>query len=286
MRDLAAHLRHLFVVQTLGDVPESFAVTSEHTDRLAAQAARMNQAEILRAIDLLAASIAAVKDGSEPRIQLEMALLKASQPSSDLSIQALMFRIEQLEQRIQGGVQEHADRGQAAPGSVPPASAAAKAAPPPTSRAQAPVASAAAAARASSPAQAVAATAAAPEPETDLDLDRLVRIWPAAVELLAEQNSMLAAALAEARPHSFDNGRLVVAFPPGSEFSRKKAEAKRDQVQRAIHGLTGGSLSVAFELSSDAAPPHAQALSMDELIESVKREFGATELHHEDEQES
>src|SRR5206468_1931672 len=95
--------RHLFVVQTLGAVPESFAVTSEHTDRLAAQAARMNQAEILRAIDLLAAGIAAVKDGSEPRIQLEMALLKASQPSSDLSLQALMFRIEQLEARIAGG---------------------------------------------------------------------------------------------------------------------------------------------------------------------------------------
>jgi DNA polymerase III subunit gamma/tau len=103
MRDLAAHLRHLFVVQTLGEVPESFAVTSEHTDRLSAQAARLNQAEILRAIDLLAAAIAAVKDGAEPRIQLEMALLKASQPSSDLSLQALMFRIEQLEQRIQGG---------------------------------------------------------------------------------------------------------------------------------------------------------------------------------------
>src|SRR4051794_23372182 len=122
MRDLAAHLRHLFVVQTLGDVPESFAVTSQHTDRLAAQAARMNQAEILRAIDLLAAAIAAVKDGSEPRIQLEMALLKASQPSSDLSLQALMFRIEQLEQRVQAG-------GGAA--SAPPA-------PPPTSSEAAP----------------------------------------------------------------------------------------------------------------------------------------------------
>src|SRR5688500_12414430 len=87
MRDLAAHLRHLFVVQTLGEVPDSFAVTAQHTDRLSAQASRLNQAEILRAIDLLAASIAAVKDGSEPRIQLEMALLKASQPSSDLSLQ-------------------------------------------------------------------------------------------------------------------------------------------------------------------------------------------------------
>jgi molybdopterin-guanine dinucleotide biosynthesis protein A len=44
-----------------------------------------------------AAAIAAVKDGSEPRIQLEMALLKATQPQADLSLQALMFRIDQLE---------------------------------------------------------------------------------------------------------------------------------------------------------------------------------------------
>jgi DNA polymerase-3 subunit gamma/tau len=102
MRDLSAHLRHLFVVQTLGQVPDSFSVTAEHTDRLADQAERFSQGEILRAIDLLAGAIAAVKDGSEPRIQLEMALLKATQPQADLSLQALMFRIEQLEARLAG----------------------------------------------------------------------------------------------------------------------------------------------------------------------------------------
>src|SRR5204863_7979477 len=101
MRDLAGHLRHLFVVQTLGSVPDSFSVTAEHTDRLAAQAERLAQGEILRAIDLLAAALAAVKDGSDPRIQLEMALLKAVQPQADLSLQALLFRIEQLERRVQ-----------------------------------------------------------------------------------------------------------------------------------------------------------------------------------------
>src|SRR5204863_2996629 len=100
MRDLAGHLRHLFVVQTLGSVPDSFSVTAEHTDRLAAQAERLAQGEILRAIDLLAAALAAVKDGSDPRIQLEMALLKAVQPQADLSLQALLFRIEQLERRV------------------------------------------------------------------------------------------------------------------------------------------------------------------------------------------
>src|SRR4051812_9533918 len=102
MRDLSAHLRHLFVVQTLGEVPDSFSVTAEHTDRLASQAERLSQGEIVRAIELLAAGIGAIKEGSEPRIQLELALLKASQPQADVSLQALMFRIEQLERRAAG----------------------------------------------------------------------------------------------------------------------------------------------------------------------------------------
>ncbi|MFL5895132.1 MAG: DNA polymerase III subunit gamma/tau [Thermoleophilaceae bacterium] len=266
MRDLAAHLRHLFVVQTLGEVPESFAVTAQHTDRLAAQASRMNQAEILRAIDLLASSIAAVKDGSEPRIQLEMALLKASQPSSDLSLQALMFRIEQLEQRVQAGAAGTPSAG----GSAAPQTSAARAA-----SAAAPAASATAA-RTSTQAAAAPApvAAAAPQPE----LEHIVHIWPAAVEVIAEQNELLGAALAEARPHSLDAGRLVIAFPPGSEFVRKKAEAKRDVVQKAIHGLTGASVAIAFETNGDAAPPEPKPLSTDELIESVKRDFAATEV--------
>src|SRR3954467_12388109 len=111
MRDLTSHLRHLFVVQILGEVPDSFSVTAEHTDRLSAQAARLSQAQIVRAIEFLAAGIAAVRDGSEPRIQLELALLKATQPQADLSLQALMFRIEQLEGRLAGET--------AAPGEVP-----------------------------------------------------------------------------------------------------------------------------------------------------------------------
>src|SRR5947208_16603412 len=90
-------------MQSLGEVPDSFSDTAEHTDRLASQAERLPQAEILRAIDLLAAGLSAVKDGSDPRIQLELALLKAVQPQADASMQALLFRLDQLERRLAGG---------------------------------------------------------------------------------------------------------------------------------------------------------------------------------------
>jgi DNA polymerase-3 subunit gamma/tau len=273
MRDLAAHLRHLFVVQTLGEVPESFAVTSEHTDRLSAQASRLNQAEILRAIDLLAAAIAAVKDGSEPRIQLEMALLKASQPSSDLSLQALMFRIEQLERRIQGSVD-----APAVPTTGPKAEAPS---PGPPRNADAPARPPAPARSAAAPAAAHAVEAVAePTAEAQIDLERIVHLWPAVLEATGE-DPMLGAALAETHPVALEGGRLVVGFPPDTDFIRRKAEGKRDVIQRAIHGLTGATLVIALETSEHARPPEQKTLSTDELIESVKRDFGAVEVQDE-----
>ncbi len=263
MRDLSAHLRHLFVVQTLGEVPDSFSVTAEHTDRLAAQAERFSQGEILRAIDFLAAAIATVKDGSEPRIQLEMALLKATQPQADLSLQALMFRIEQLEARL----------GEGAAAAVPEQAAAA----PP----QAPARSTAGGA--------MAAVAAEPRPETDpvavgvLELEQLVTIWPAVAEAVTEENGMLGAALGAGRPVAIEADRVTVAFPADAAFVKKKAEANRELVQRALRGLTGHTLAVGYELREDALPAAPELLGEEELIERLRAEFAAEEVFDEEE---
>jgi DNA polymerase III subunit gamma/tau len=270
MRDLSGHLRHLFVVQTLGEVPDSFSVTAEHTDRLGKQAERFSQGEILRAIDLLAAAVAAVKDGSEPRIQLEMALLKATQPQADLSLQALMFRIEQLEQRV----------GAPAAG---PAPAPSEAAVVPRSGAR----------ERSTGSPAAAAVAADPEhaPEEDLsprealDLERVEAIWPAVAEAVAEENGMLGAALAAARPLAVEADRVTVAFPPDAAFVKKKAESNRELIQRALRGLTGRPAGLAFELSDAAAAVGPAALGEEELIERLRVEFAAEEIFEDDEEQ-
>src|SRR5437588_853739 len=82
-------------------------------------------AELLLAIELLAAAMSAVKDGSDPRIQLELALLKAVQPQSDLSLQALVFRIEQLERRLGAGAETGDRRPETGSEPEPPRAAAA-----------------------------------------------------------------------------------------------------------------------------------------------------------------
>ena len=73
MRDLTAHLRQLIVVQTLGEPPDSFSVTADQVPRLEAQARDLSQADAVRTIDLLADAVAQVKEGSDPRTQLEVA---------------------------------------------------------------------------------------------------------------------------------------------------------------------------------------------------------------------
>src|SRR5215211_6912046 len=285
MRDLSAHLRHLFVVQTLGEVPDSFSVTAEHTDRLNSQAERFSQGEILRAIDYLAAAIAAVKDGSEPRIQLEMALLKATQPQADLSLQALMFRIEQLEGRLgagEAGAAAPGDGAQAAEGRAVSATATAGGgggAPTGSPRTPggetgtvgAPVAAAAAAAEP------------AVEPAPALELEQVQELWPAVAQAVAEQNGMLGAALAAARPVALQHDRLTIAFPPDAAFVKKKAEAGRELIQAALRGLTGGSVGLAFELSDEAAGAAPPTLDEAALIERLRAEFGAEEVFNDQE---
>ncbi len=265
MRDLSAHLRHLFVVQTLGHVPDSFSVAAEQTDRLADQAGRMSQGEILRAIDFLAGAIAAVKDGSEPRLQLEMALLKATQPQADLSLQALMFRIDQLERAT--GV---------APEEAPPAA--------PAIQREAPKGSTAAAVAVEPQAQPQSQPQA--QPVGSIELGQIVALWPAVAEAIGEENGMLSAALSAATPTALEADRLTIAFPSDAAFVKKKAEQGRELVAGAVRGLTGHAVSLNFELSDAVTPPAGAAtLDHEQLIERLRAEFGAEEVFEEPDEE-
>ena len=308
MRDMAAHLRHLLVVQVLGEVPDSFAVTAEHSDRLAVQAKALTQGELLRAVDLLAAALAAVREGSEPRLQLEVALLKATQPEADQTVQALMQRIDRLEGAMAGGAGAPAPR--AAP--TPPSTAA----PPAASQPPVPVAPdrpapvpavvpepagsnggaspieravrtatvtavAAAAVEATAEPGGEVEVAIAPEVVPALDLERVKAMWPAVAEAVGQQNAMVAALVAEAIPSALDGDRLTIAFPADAGFHKKKAEANRDLVLGALRSLTGTALAVAFELSETAEKPPTLTLGEEELLERLKQDFGAEEVFEE-----
>ncbi len=96
-RDLLAHLRHLLVTQTTGEVPTTFVVTATDTARIQQQAQTVGAATLVRTIDELASALTAVREGDDARMAVEIALLKAARPDLDPSTEGLLRRIEKLE---------------------------------------------------------------------------------------------------------------------------------------------------------------------------------------------
>jgi DNA polymerase-3 subunit gamma/tau len=263
MRDLTSHLRQVIVVQTLGEPPDSFSVTADQVPRLEAQARDLAQADAVRAIDLLADAIAAVKEGSDPRTQLEVALLKAARPGTDASTEALLMRIERLE------------RGAPPPVAPPDEPRVTRAPTPPHAPDEpAPAATTVAAAVAEPPAP---APATAPPP---LELQKL---WPAVLERVyeGEGGEMLAALLADARPVALEEDVLVLAYPASASFSKRKIEdrANGQRLGRALELVAGRTYRVRIELSEDVPDAgDAPTLTEDELIQRFKSTFDAEDM--------
>ena len=100
--DLLEHLRHLLLVQHMGHVPDSLPVTDETRERLREQANQLPAPTVLRLCDLLAVAVEDSRQGADPRLPLELALVKVTSPGADLSRESLAFRVDQLEQRLAG----------------------------------------------------------------------------------------------------------------------------------------------------------------------------------------
>jgi DNA polymerase III subunit gamma/tau len=123
--DLVAHLRRLLVIGTLGEAPEHFFLAREQAERLSGQAGELGEVELVRAIDELSAAIAAVREGDDARMTIELAMLRAARPEIDPSARALAHRLERLERSMEAG-------GAPAPAAVAPALAAVEAPAEPT----------------------------------------------------------------------------------------------------------------------------------------------------------
>jgi DNA polymerase III subunit gamma/tau len=270
LRDLEVHGRELLAVQLLGEVPPELRVTPERDQRLAEQAGALSETDAVRLLDLVAGALDATTNGAQARIQLELVLIKAAAPEVDPSTTALLARIERLEAGVPGG----GLRSVEAPASATPSGATVATAPQ-TARA--------------TPQTAHAAQAMdAPLPAPALELAAVIESWPAVVEVVRGGNAMLAALLADARPVAVGERELMLAFPPGAAFLKRKAEQDdhRRVAAEAFRKVTGQTLALRYELREaddhDAEPPGEQILSGEELVRRFLEEFDAEELLEDD----
>jgi DNA polymerase III subunit gamma/tau len=258
-RDLLAHLRQLLVIRTMGEVPATFSVTAADPERLRLQAEAFSDLALMRAIDAIAAALAAIKEGDEPRMTLELAVLRAARPDVDPSRAALAQRLERVERLVKGTkAGDAAEQPEENPG--------------PT-----------------------AVVTEAVDAAEEVDLERISGLWPAVLDQVRESGSeLLSTVFAAARPVAVDVEQAVleIGFPASAAFNKRKAEAKeaRERLADAVKTIVGKRLRPVYvllegeeEVAADVAEPQ---LSEEELIERLKSEFDAEEFEAADAKEA
>ena len=257
--DLIEHLRQLMLAQHLGDVPESAATSEEARERLRAQASELDQATVLRLVDLLAVAVDDMRQGGDPRLPLELALVKVTRPASDLARESIAFRLERLEQgQVPSGP---ASVAEAEP--LPDAPAAeAESVPEPEA------------------AEAVPVPVGAPPA---LELSQLQEAWARTVIPAVEERGGIptASLLREAHPADLSGDTLTLEFPPSAQFHLDLARDPKNAglLADALYDVTGRRLELAFELGEARETPAAdeEPAGEERILELLKETFDARE---------
>lgn len=276
-RELAAHVRDLYVATAVGVDSPALVNSSASTEQLTKEAQAFGSVDRLsRVLTVLGDAANQMRTAVNQRLVLEVAFTKLTRPNTELSLEALADRVAVLEQQLANGVvSAPVVQNSAAPVH---ASTPAPAAPQPTSApAAAPVAaatstpvpipvaapapaptqqpapelpsqpepkSAAATVPVSAPAPVAAATSSQPAPvpkEVDQSDALLARQWKEVSKVCISKNAAHAALLVSSTLESDDGSELVITLPKGSSFAMRmlSTPAVSDFVKECVAQVIG-----------------------------------------------
>ncbi len=95
--DLLGHLRLVLVTRECGEVPASAPLGGEGRRALADQAGRTDERLVVTLLDGLLRVLDELRDGGDPRLPLELELVRAARPSADRATDAILRRLDALE---------------------------------------------------------------------------------------------------------------------------------------------------------------------------------------------
>lgn len=203
-RELAVHVRDLYIAAAVGVNSPALANSTASTEQLTKEAQAFGSVDRLsRVLTVLGDAANQMRTAVNQRLVLEVAFTKLARPNTELSLEALADRVAVLEQQLANGVI-------ATPAVEKPAAPAPAPVPQP-----APVA-----------APAAPAPAPAPAPkEVDQSDALLVRQWKEVGKVCASKNAAHAALLVSSTLESDDGSELVVTLPKGSSFAMRMLSA-------------------------------------------------------------
>ena len=103
-RDLVSHMRDVYTARVAGTAPELFDCPPENIPALEEEASCFETSDRLaRILTVLDDAAIEMRNASDPRLVLEIALTRLSRPESDLTLEALAERLDMLEAKLSSG---------------------------------------------------------------------------------------------------------------------------------------------------------------------------------------
>ena len=103
-RDLVSHMRDVYTARVAGTAPELFDCPPENIPALGEEASCFETSDRLaRILTVLDDAAIEMRNASDPRLVLEIALTRLSRPESDLTLEALAERLDMLEAKLSCG---------------------------------------------------------------------------------------------------------------------------------------------------------------------------------------
>ena len=265
LRSLVDQFRDLLVVAVMREPQAILETTDQRLRALRAQAAGVAPGVIAQYIRVLAAAEAEARAATQPRVTLEMGLLRASRPELDPSIESLAARVAALEQgggaapSTPAGAEPGQDRstpGRSAPDR--PAAADKPARKPPRSAfagstpveiAGTPPAPGVATAAEAPPSPVFAARA---DSDAPLTIDGLKARWPAVMDDVKQRTRAVHAYLLESAPRGVADNEVLLGVRHPFHLERLEEAKNRGVVTDALTRVLGAAYRLRFMLDETA----------------------------------
>jgi len=275
MRTLLEHFRDLLIAKAAADPGAVLDTTPERLAALARQAQTAALPDLLRAVKILSDADVEARQHSQPRLLLEISLIRLARPEMDPTIESLQARLEALEsgtpaaRASEAAPQPTAPQPRAPSPTAPPQPGSKRGVTdvPPDRHNRQPKAAAmtgAGATAGAAPAAPAGATPAAQE-RVDLTLQDVRNRWARVLEEVRRTRMFCHALLIEGMPLEVRGATLVVALRPGYNFhvdSLHRAE-NRTVVEGALERVFGRPMTFRCRLQDTPTAAEPQPARVD-----------------------
>ncbi len=282
IKDLIQHFRNLMIVKSTSDVENIVEGSKEFIEDLNKQAKDISITNIIRCINILSEAENQSKWSSQPRIVLEISIIKLASGTADLSVEGLAHRLDELERAISVGQISIITKDE-------------KESLPDSNENKSPSKTKLSGLNSKKDSNSCLRERISKDKDCPIDkpdqniceaatgkqevtLDKILSNWTVILKYIKKDRISIHALLMEGKPIDFDKNTLIISYEEGFGFHKDAIDKQQNKeyVQGFINKYLNTDIDIKFIMSSEEISAKKQGNNdlNNELIKNVKSVFG------------